>query len=71
MSLDLLKVVSQVESMVARLKAGVKERQDKLQQALQVIELQAADLDAPRSLTLLPLTAPTLMLTGTRPQGAT
>ncbi|HEY78883.1 MAG TPA: hypothetical protein G4O09_07210, partial [Dehalococcoidia bacterium] len=46
MSLDLLKVVSQVEGMVARLKAGARERQESLRQALQVIDRQAADLDS-------------------------
>jgi hypothetical protein len=48
MSLDLLKVVSQVESMIARLKAGARERQENLQQALQVIDRQAAALDSLR-----------------------
>jgi hypothetical protein len=48
MSLDLLKVVSQVESMIARLKASARERQENLQQALQVIDHQAADLDSLR-----------------------
>ena len=37
MSLDLTKVVAQVGGMVARLKAGVKERQKRLQRALDVL----------------------------------
>ena len=48
MSLDLLKVLSQVESMIARLKAGARERQESLRQALQVIDRQATDLDSLR-----------------------
>jgi hypothetical protein len=44
-SLDLVKVVSQVETMVARLKAGVNKRQAHLQQALNIIKDEATDLD--------------------------
>ncbi len=45
MSLDLIKVVSQVGGMVARLKAGVEERQKRLQKALDVLRNQASNLD--------------------------
>ncbi len=45
MSLDLIKVVAQVGGMVARLKAGVEERQKRLQQALAVLRNQASNLD--------------------------
>ncbi len=45
MSLDLTKVVSQVGSMVARLKAGSEERQKRLQHALDVLHKQANNLD--------------------------
>ncbi|MBA7481421.1 hypothetical protein ES707_16893 [subsurface metagenome] len=45
MSLDLTKVVSQVGGMVARLKAGVEERQKRLQHALDVLRNQASNLD--------------------------
>ncbi len=45
MSLDLTKVVVQVEGMVARLKAGLEERQEHLQKALDVLSNQAADLE--------------------------
>ena len=45
MSLDLTKVVAQVGGMVARLKAGVKERQKRLQRALDVLHNQASNLD--------------------------
>jgi hypothetical protein len=45
-SLDLLKIVSQVEGMVARLKASSKERQESLRQALQVVDRQSTDLDS-------------------------
>jgi len=44
-SLDLTKVVAQVGGMVARLKAGVEERQQRLQQALDVLRNQASNLD--------------------------
>ncbi|GAI63443.1 unnamed protein product, partial [marine sediment metagenome] len=44
-SLDLAKVVAQVGGMVARLKAGVEERQKRLQQALDVLRNQASNLD--------------------------
>ena len=45
MSLDLTKVVLQVGGMVARLKAGVEERQKRLQHALDVLRNQASNLD--------------------------
>ena len=45
MSLDLTKVVSQVGGMVARLKAGVEERQKCLQHALAVLRNQSSNLD--------------------------
>lgn len=45
MSLDLTKVVSQVGGMVARLKAGVEERQKRLQHALAVLRNQSGNLD--------------------------
>ena len=45
MSLDLTKVVSQVGGMVARLKAGVEERQKRLQKALDILHNQASNLD--------------------------
>ncbi len=45
MSLDLTKVVSQVGGMVARLKAGVGERQKRLQKALEVLRNQTSNLD--------------------------
>ncbi|GAI05591.1 unnamed protein product, partial [marine sediment metagenome] len=45
MSLDLTKVVSQVEGMIARLKAGVEEKQKRLQKALDVLRNQASNLD--------------------------
>ncbi len=45
MSLDLTKVVSQVGGMVARLKAGIEERQRRLNYALDVLHNQATDLD--------------------------
>lgn len=45
MSLDLTKVVSQVGGMVARLKAGVEEKQKRLQHALDVLRNQASNLD--------------------------
>jgi len=44
-SLDLTKVVLQVGGMVARLKAGVEERQKRLQHALDVLRNQASNLD--------------------------
>jgi len=44
-SLDLTKVVSQVGGMVAQLKAGVEERQKRLQKALDVLRNQASNLD--------------------------
>lgn len=46
MSLDLYRVVTQVGNMIARLKAGIEERQRRLQHALEVIHHQAADLDS-------------------------
>ncbi|GAI58356.1 unnamed protein product, partial [marine sediment metagenome] len=45
MSLDLTKVVTQVGGMVARLKAGVKERRKHLQHALDVLHNQTSNLD--------------------------
>ncbi len=45
MSLDLTKVVKQVGGMVARLKAGVEERQKRLQHALAVLRNQSSNLD--------------------------
>ena len=45
-SLDLIKVVSQVGGMVARLKAGSEERQNRLQQALDVLHKQAGELES-------------------------
>ena len=45
MSLDLTKVVSQVGSMVARLKAGSEERQKRLNYALDILRNRATDLD--------------------------
>ncbi len=45
MSLDLTKVVSQVGGMVARLQADTEARQERLQQALDVLHNRAADLD--------------------------
>ena len=44
-SLDLTKVASQVEGMVARLKSDSAERREHLQHALAVIGDQAADLE--------------------------
>ena len=44
MSLDLTKVVVQVEGMAASLKAGVEERGNRLQQALTVLSDQAAEI---------------------------
>jgi len=44
-SLDLTKVVSQVGGMVAQLKAGVEERQKRLQKALDILHNQASNLD--------------------------
>ena len=44
MSLDLIKVASQIGGMVARLKAGGEERQKRLQYALEVLHSQAIDL---------------------------
>ena len=44
MSLDLTKVASQVGGMVARLKAGIEERQQRLNYALDILHNQAADL---------------------------
>jgi len=44
-SLDLTKVVSQVGSMVARLKAGSEERQKRLNYALDILRNRATDLD--------------------------
>jgi len=45
MSLDLTKVVSQVGSMVAKLKAGSAERQKRLNYALDILRNQVTDLD--------------------------
>jgi len=45
-SLDLTKIVAQVGGMVARLKAGVEERQQRLQQALDVLSNQTDHLDS-------------------------
>ena len=45
MSLDLTKVAAQVGSMVARLKAGVNEKQQHLRHALDTLHNQPADLD--------------------------
>lgn len=45
MSLDLTKVISQVGSMVARLKAGSEERQKRLNYALDILHNQTTDLD--------------------------
>ncbi len=45
MSLDLTKVASQVDGMVARLKAGSEARQNRLQQAVDVLHRQADDLE--------------------------
>jgi len=44
-SLDLTKVASQVDGMVARLKAGSEARQNRLQQAVDVLHRQADDLE--------------------------
>ncbi len=49
MSLDLTKVASQVGGMIVRLKAGVSERQEHLQRALNVVSDKAIDLDNLRS----------------------
>jgi len=45
MSLDLTKVISQVGGMVARLKAGSKEREKRLQYALDTLHNQAGDIE--------------------------
>jgi len=45
MSLDLTKVVSQVGGMVARLKAGSKERENRLQYALDTLHNQVGDIE--------------------------
>ena len=45
MSLDLTKVAEQVGSMVARLKAGGEERQERLQNALNVLQDKSLDLE--------------------------
>lgn len=45
MSLDLTKVVAQVGGMITRLKAGVEERQQRFQQAWDVLHNQADNLD--------------------------
>ncbi len=45
MSLDLAKVASQVEGMVARLKAGGKQRRERLRYALDTLHNKATDLD--------------------------
>ena len=49
MSLDLSKVAAQVGGMVARLKAGVKERQKRLNYALDVLHNWSADLEPLRA----------------------
>ena len=46
MSLDLYRVVAQVGSMVARLKAGIEERQRRLHYALKAIHQQADNFDS-------------------------
>ena len=46
MSLDLTKVASQVGGMVAKLKAGLNERQERLQYALGTMRSQANDIDS-------------------------
>lgn len=45
MSLDLTKVAAQVGSMVARLKAGGRDREERLQNALNVLQDKSLDLD--------------------------
>jgi len=45
MSLDLTKVISQVSGMVARLKAGSRERQERLRHALDTLHNQASDIE--------------------------
>ncbi len=45
MSLDLTKIAAQVEGMAAHLKAGIEQRQQHLQQALDIISDKAIDLD--------------------------
>jgi len=45
MSLDLTKVISQVSGMVARLKAGRQERQERLHHALNTLRSQATELE--------------------------
>ncbi|MFC1892525.1 DNA double-strand break repair nuclease NurA [Chloroflexota bacterium] len=45
MSIDLIKVASQVEGMVTRLKAGVREREEHLRYALDVASNKTSDLD--------------------------
>jgi len=46
MSLDLAKLVSQVGGMIARLKAGREEKQERLNNALDVLRRQTPDLDS-------------------------
>ncbi|MFC1897557.1 DNA double-strand break repair nuclease NurA [Chloroflexota bacterium] len=45
MSLDLNKVVSQIGSMIAKLRTGVEEKQKRLQHAMDVLHNQASNLD--------------------------
>jgi hypothetical protein len=45
MSLDLSKVVSQVSGMITRLKAGSRERQERLQNAVDTLHSQSSDLE--------------------------
>jgi hypothetical protein len=45
MSLDLSKVVSQVSGMIARLKAGSRERQERLQRAVDALHTQSGDIE--------------------------
>ncbi len=45
MSLDLSKIVSQVSGMIARLKAGSRERQERLQRAVDTLHTQSSDLE--------------------------
>ncbi len=46
MSLDLTKVVAQVEGMITRLKAGANERQERLNYALSVLNDKSTDIDS-------------------------
>ena len=45
MSLDLIKVVSQLEGMAAKLKANTEQKHQHLQQALNIISNEAINLD--------------------------